>query len=142
MEDAQSRLIDNLLRQVQELKERRVQLLSQKKLGHVEKVNVAALISACVDLAERAGGIIRDIWWSGDLGAIEKGGGLEIDGARAEDPQTIADRKSEELIISTLMKHFPGSFSLMKHQFLPPSCTSFTRTLSLFSLSACLPPRH
>jgi 3'(2'), 5'-bisphosphate nucleotidase len=96
------RIINSLLDNVERLKEKKARLVTEPQ------VDVAKLISVCIDLAEKSGEIIRKIWWSGELGAIEKGGGVEIDGKQAEDPQTVADRKSEELIISTLQMYFKG----------------------------------
>lgn len=56
----------------------------------------------------QAGEIIREIWQSGNLGAVDKGGGITIEGKKAIDVQTQADRKAEELIVSSLMQTFPA----------------------------------
>lgn len=57
------------------------------------------VLSASLTLARRAGQIIKEIQTSGSsLEIIEKG---------VNDPQTIADRASQQLIVSSLIRHFP-----------------------------------
>jgi len=57
------------------------------------------VISASLTLAKRAGQLIKDVQMSGtSLDIIDKG---------YNDPQTKADRASQQLIISSLTKHFP-----------------------------------
>ncbi|CAF3376598.1 unnamed protein product, partial [Rotaria sp. Silwood2] len=56
------------------------------------------VLSASLTLAKRAGQIIKDVQMSGSLDIVEKG---------FNDPQTIADRASQQLIVSSLAKHFP-----------------------------------
>ncbi|CAF3923351.1 unnamed protein product, partial [Rotaria sp. Silwood1] len=56
------------------------------------------VLSASLTLAKRAGQLIKDVQMSGSLDIVDKG---------HNDPQTIADRASQQLIISSLTKHFP-----------------------------------
>lgn len=56
-------------------------------------------LSACVAVAEKAGGVLRDIMASGNLGIVDKGGINNL--------QTLADKKAQLLIVSSLMKHSP-----------------------------------
>ncbi|CAF0724458.1 unnamed protein product [Adineta steineri] len=57
------------------------------------------VVSASLTLAKRAGQIIKDVQTSGtSLDIVDKG---------HNDPQTKADRASQQLIISNLTKHFP-----------------------------------
>ncbi|UJR33448.1 hypothetical protein I4U23_020893 [Adineta vaga] len=60
---------------------------------------IMRVLSASLTLAKRAGQIIQDVQMSGtSLDIVEKG---------HNDPQTKADRASQQLIISSLTKHFP-----------------------------------
>jgi len=57
------------------------------------------VVSASLTLAKRAGQIIKDVQMSGtSLDIVEKG---------RDDPQTKADRASQQLIVSSLTKYFP-----------------------------------
>lgn len=56
-------------------------------------------MGACVAIAEKAGGVLRDVMASGDLGIVDKGGKNNL--------QTIADRKAQILIVGSLMKQIP-----------------------------------
>ena len=86
-------------------------------------INFPELVSACVDLSEQAGKLIRRIWWSGELDMVDKGGGVQIEGAKAEDLQTLADRMAEELIVSSLRKEFGTQVS----DFANDACAALTR---------------
>ena len=44
----------------------------------------------------------RGVWESGKLDVVDKGGGILIEGKQSQDLQTMADRKAEELIVSSL----------------------------------------
>jgi len=69
-------------------------------------------MSACFDLAERSGEIIRSIFDSGRLGATDKADSSpnepKLPQAELEDPQTLADLQSQKLIIGSLRAMFPG----------------------------------
>ncbi|XP_063692885.1 3'(2'),5'-bisphosphate nucleotidase 1-like [Bolinopsis microptera] len=56
-------------------------------------------LSACVSVAEKAGVVLRDIMASGNLGIVDKGGINNL--------QTLADKKAQLLIVTSLMKHSP-----------------------------------
>ncbi|CAF3936526.1 unnamed protein product [Rotaria magnacalcarata] len=57
------------------------------------------VLSASLTLAKRAGQLIKDVQMSGkSLDIVDKG---------HNDPQTRADRASQQLIISALAQHFP-----------------------------------
>ena len=97
-------------------------------------INVPELISACIECAERAGEVIREVALDGQLMAVDKAQhGRESDtdaataatttttttttttntlsaeaAAAADDPQTVADRRAQHLIIESLRKGFPG----------------------------------
>jgi len=93
-----------------------------------ENVNLQALISACFDLTGRAGELVRTIFESSrdldDLGISDKSqGGKEpstvparelsheekLERAEATvDPQTIADTRSQQLIVGSLKRAFPS----------------------------------
>eukprot|EP01104_Vermistella_antarctica_P006423 TRINITY_DN17125_c0_g1_i1.p1 TRINITY_DN17125_c0_g1~~TRINITY_DN17125_c0_g1_i1.p1 ORF type:complete len:316 (-),score=95.96 TRINITY_DN17125_c0_g1_i1:51-998(-) len=61
-------------------------------------LDVVEVLSVCIDAAERAGEIIRQVWKSGDLQIKDKGG---------DDPMTQADIKAQQLIIGMLTKIWP-----------------------------------
>ncbi|CAF0788268.1 unnamed protein product [Rotaria sordida] len=76
-------------------------ILNKKKITMTTSHSIPVLmriLSASLTLAKRAGQLIKDVQMSGSLDIVEKG---------HNDPQTIADRASQQLIISTLTKHFP-----------------------------------
>lgn len=56
-------------------------------------------VAASVTLAEQAGGVLRDIMASGNLGIVDKGGQNNV--------QTEADRKAQLLIVSSFMRQIP-----------------------------------
>lgn len=60
---------------------------------------VVRLLATCIASSRSAGAAIRNVVNSGDLGAVEKYEG---------DMQTLADRESQGLILSSLAKHHPG----------------------------------
>ena len=65
------------------------------------------VVAAATTIAERAGGVLREIMASGKLGIVDKGGLNNL--------QTEADRKAQLLIVSSLMAQFPevsSSFDL------------------------------
>jgi len=62
-------------------------------------VNIGHLLSASIDLSRQAGKIIQGVRASGDLQTQSKG---------VDDPVTIADKQSQELIISGLFSICPG----------------------------------
>lgn len=61
-------------------------------------IHIPSLFSACIQLAAHSGKIIRAIQATGDLQVIDKG---------CDDPCTLADRSSEQVIVSTLSYYFP-----------------------------------
>jgi 3'-phosphoadenosine 5'-phosphosulfate (PAPS) 3'-phosphatase len=63
------------------------------------KVNVGQLLSASVALARQAGSIIRSVRQSGDLQTQNKG---------VDDPCTVADVRSQRLIIGGLRSVWPS----------------------------------
>lgn len=74
------------------------------------------VLSASVTLAKRAGQLIKDVQMSGaSLDIVDKVASADL--LRSimpvgfvqghNDPQTVADRASQQLIISSLTKHFP-----------------------------------
>ncbi|KAM9840484.1 3'(2'),5'-bisphosphate nucleotidase 1 [Aulostomus maculatus] len=60
---------------------------------------VLRLLASSYSVAERAGEIVRNVFHSGKLGIVEKGG--------ANDLQTLADRLAQQSICASLSKHFP-----------------------------------
>jgi len=58
-------------------------------------------LAASVAISERAGAVLREVMASGDLGIIDKGGQNNL--------QTIADKKAQLLIVSSLMKQLPSA---------------------------------
>ena len=80
-----------------------------------------ALLSASIGLARLAGGVISDVFASGQLGAIDKAAPAPPSAASASsspsssasastltDPQTLADLAAQRLIVSSLARAFPG----------------------------------
>lgn len=70
-------------------------------------VSLARLLSACIDLGNKSGQIIREVFHSGQLNAIDKAN----PGNHSQhllDPQTEADLRSQKLIIGSLTAAFPG----------------------------------
>jgi len=61
---------------------------------------VVRMLAASVNIAHRAGRIIRDIMDRGDLGTVTKG---------VNDFQTEADRSAQKCIIASLYKQFPSA---------------------------------
>eukprot|EP00742_Colponemidia_sp_Colp-10_P003213 GILJ01003422.1.p1 GENE.GILJ01003422.1~~GILJ01003422.1.p1 ORF type:complete len:292 (+),score=39.89 GILJ01003422.1:50-925(+) len=61
-------------------------------------LQLSSLVSASIDLAEKAGAIIRGVMMSGDLKLHMKG---------VDDPQTIADISAQRLIVGSLRKQWP-----------------------------------
>ena len=113
------RVVANLLDKIDALTARKARLEAE-----AGQINFPELVSACVDLSEQAGKLIRRIWWSGELDMVEKGGGVQIEGgAKAEDLQTLADRMAEELIVSSLRKEFGTQVS----DFANDACAALTR---------------
>lgn len=55
-------------------------------------------MASSINIAKRAGCIIREIMKKGDLGIVDKG---------VNDPQTEADRSAQSCIIASLTHHFP-----------------------------------
>jgi len=75
-------------------------------------VNLAHILAASYQLAFRAGKVVRTVYDSGKLGIIDKAGCTSVPVAqdKAEeviDSQTLADRLSQSLIVSSLHKLFP-----------------------------------
>lgn len=64
-------------------------------------INVAHLLSACLSLSRQAGVIIRSVRASGDLNTIQKNGAVD-------DPCTVADTRSQALIVSGLRSVWPS----------------------------------
>lgn len=62
-------------------------------------IHMPSLFSACVQLAAHSGKIIRAVQATGELQVIDKG---------CDDPCTLADRSSEQMIVSTLAHYFPN----------------------------------
>lgn len=81
-------------------------------------VDVVDLVSAFVVVAERTGGVIRDVLEAGRaaMGVVEKAEGAAspsaLVGAEAvagvEDPQTVADRRGQAVIVDSLLLRWPG----------------------------------
>eukprot|EP01118_Nematostelium_gracile_P010140 TRINITY_DN3468_c0_g1_i2.p1 TRINITY_DN3468_c0_g1~~TRINITY_DN3468_c0_g1_i2.p1 ORF type:complete len:340 (-),score=86.87 TRINITY_DN3468_c0_g1_i2:27-902(-) len=64
-----------------------------------QTVNIGEIFSIAIGAAEKAGDIIRTVWKSGKLDIKEKG---------HDDPFTIADIQSQQLIMGLLNKRFPS----------------------------------
>ena len=74
--------------------------------GHGE-VDVVELVALCVALGERAGEICRSVAFSGNLGAIDKGGDTDVrSGEYIADVQTHADRRAERLMTCAIRERF------------------------------------
>jgi len=67
-------------------------------MANSSQINLGSLLSVCIDAAQRAGAIIRKVWKSGKLDIKEKG---------KDDPFTIADVHSQQLIMGLLRKKWP-----------------------------------
>jgi hypothetical protein len=120
MSTTNARVVASLLDKIDALTARKARL--EAEAGRL--INFPELVSACVDLSEQAGKLIRRIWWSGELDMVDKGGGVQIEGgAKAEDLQTLADRMAEELIVSSLRKEFGTQVS----DFANDACAALTR---------------
>lgn len=65
----------------------------------MSKPIIMRLMSLSINIAKKAGGIIRDIMQKGQLGIIDKG---------HNDFQTEADRSAQKFIIASLNKQFPN----------------------------------
>ncbi|KAK3241291.1 hypothetical protein CYMTET_48926 [Cymbomonas tetramitiformis] len=72
------------------------------------QIDVSRVVSACVELAERAGHVIRNVAASGEKGAVDKGGAFDIDGTYIADVQTKADRLVEDLVTWHIRACLPG----------------------------------
>ena len=75
------------------------------------RLDLTALLSACVHLARRGGRIIREVHREGRLGAHNKALEGDARAADAMDPAevlTIADTRSQAAIVSGLRAMFPG----------------------------------
>ena len=82
----------------------------------MQNVSVPALLSLCLDVSRRAGGIIRHVANSGDdMGLVDKQDGVTVPGMtgplptriKINDPQTVADRRAQALIVNTLRHFYP-----------------------------------
>ena len=75
-----------------------------------ERIALPLLLSACVAVAECAGRVIRDVTAGGHLYAVDKAANCEsvASGCDAADPQTLADRRAQLVIVHTLRRLFPG----------------------------------
>jgi len=72
-------------------------------------IRVSQLMETCIRAGQRAGNRIKSIHSSGNLNCVEKGDGQDkITGRPMKDLQTEADRQSESIIFSTILKQFPG----------------------------------
>jgi 3'(2'), 5'-bisphosphate nucleotidase len=60
-------------------------------------IDIVQLLSACVDATRRAGALIRKVWKSGKLDIKMKG---------HDDPMTVADEQSQQLIVGALRNTF------------------------------------
>jgi len=67
-------------------------------------ISLPHLVSACIDLAERAGSLIREVHSSGDLNVKIKG----VTSNGVDDPLTEADLQSQKLIIGGLTNIWKG----------------------------------
>jgi len=64
---------------------------------------LARVVASSVAIARHAGGVICSIMQTGNLDIVNKG-----DGTSNFDPQTLADRKAQSIIIGSLEKQHPG----------------------------------
>jgi len=80
----------------------------------MDTINVGVLLSACIDVAQRAGNEIRKVWKSGDLGVKDKGN---------DDPFTKADINSQMLIMGVLHKTWPKLTMIGEENIEIPSST-------------------
>ena len=76
--------IARLVARVEDLRQQRAELMTKQRRAR-GTVNFEELLSACVDLGARAGSVIRSVWQSGDLGVVDKGGGISIEVQKAAD---------------------------------------------------------
>ncbi|KAJ6633404.1 3'(2'),5'-bisphosphate nucleotidase 1 [Pseudolycoriella hygida] len=68
-------------------------------MAHTQCPIVMRILAAGIQVANRAGSIIRDVMSKGELGIVEKS---------KNDLQTEADRSSQQCIIASLTKQFPN----------------------------------
>ena len=74
-----------------------------------ETVSLAHLLTVCIEAGRLACERIRQIHASGKLLPVEKGNGKDsITGRPMTDIQTEADRQSEQVIFTTLLRFFPN----------------------------------
>lgn len=83
-------------------------LLKSRYKQEMQRISLSRLLSACIDLGNHSGQIIRDVLASGNLNAIDKRNPDAVGSSRLIDPQTEADLRSQKLIIGSLTAAFPG----------------------------------
>jgi len=99
----------------------------------MDTVNIGELVSACIDLAQLAGELIRRDYASGDLGVVLKG--FTANGV--EDPLTNADLHSQQFIISNIRTVWPSIPIVAEEDCEVPKSTHVPR---LDLISVHLPP--
>lgn len=75
-------------------------------------LDLLPLVALCVKLASQAGAVIEDVFLSGDLHVVDKNRASKQefakgDEAKAENPQSIADRNAQALIVAGLKAQYP-----------------------------------
>jgi len=71
-------------------------------------VDVRSLVGLLVELGDRAGAVCRDVHARADMGVVDKGGEVTVDGTYQADSQTAADREVEAMCLAALALEFPG----------------------------------
>eukprot|EP01147_Barroeca_monosierra_P004195 gene4195-6541_t len=73
-------------------------------------IHLSSVIASCIPLVYRASEVIKEVARHGELQAVDKSANqLSASAAKDfEDPQTIADRRSQTIIVESLKKLFPG----------------------------------
>eukprot|EP00238_Polyblepharides_amylifera_P002998 CAMPEP_0196589890 /NCGR_PEP_ID=MMETSP1081-20130531/64940_1 /TAXON_ID=36882 /ORGANISM="Pyramimonas amylifera, Strain CCMP720" /LENGTH=204 /DNA_ID=CAMNT_0041912821 /DNA_START=242 /DNA_END=852 /DNA_ORIENTATION=- len=72
-----------------------------------DRIDLVALVALLVSLGSEAGEILREVQARPDLGSVDKGGELSLDGNYVADVQTAADREVEAHCVSVLLGTFP-----------------------------------
>ena len=65
-----------------------------------DRIDLVALVALLVQLADEAGDILREVEARPDMGVVDKGGEVTVDGTYEPDSQTAADREVRPRVCS------------------------------------------
>jgi len=74
-------------------------IIFYRLMSTMSKPVLLNVLASCVNIADKACGVVREIMASGDLGIIDKGGQKNL--------QTKADRTCEQVIVASLLAQYP-----------------------------------